>query len=215
MVYKAEGPRAVGIPPPSARLGNRREREDPREWYLTHPWNRWVKRAQVCGCQSNKASGESRPGTHLSFLARSKGGGHQRWACEPTQLQWIFPPGFQPQNVRWGREKENEPAVRQEKGNLLEGKERVTGPWGEPASSLSDGVFLITHQWKILWRNGYVLACSWILWSCSQRFGIWWSRSFEKVNASEKTECHLGNLVSLKEHCDFISCLWGQYNDPS
>ena len=33
-------------------------------------------------------------------------------------------------------------AFRQEKGNLLEGKERVTG---EPTFSLSDGVLLIPH----------------------------------------------------------------------
>ena len=32
-----------------------------------------------------------------------------------------------------------------------------------------------------------------------------------KVGSSEKTECHLGNLVSLKDHCDFILCLRSQY----
>ena len=44
-------------------------------------------------------------------------------------------------------------------------------------------------------------------WSHSRRSGIWWSRSFEKIGASEITGCHLGNLVSLKDHCDlFFVC---------
>ena len=44
-----------------------------------------------------------------------------------------------------GKKRESQ-AVRQEKANLLEGKERVTGSYGEPASSLSDRVLLIRHQ---------------------------------------------------------------------
>ena len=37
--------------------------------------------------------------------------------------------------------------------------------------------------------------------------GIWWSCSFEKIGASETTACHLGNLVSLTDHCDlFFVC---------
>ena len=41
----------------------------------------------------------------------------------------------------------------------------------------------------------------------SQRSGIWWSHSFEKIGTSEITGCHLGNLVSLKDHCDlFFVC---------
>ena len=32
-----------------------------------------------------------------------------------------------------------------------------------------------------------------------------------KVGTSEKTECHLGSLVNLKDHCDFILCLRSQY----
>ena len=44
-------------------------------------------------------------------------------------------------------------------------------------------------------------------WSCSRRSGIWWSCSFEKIGASEITGCHLGNLVSLTDHCDlFFVC---------
>jgi len=54
------------------------------------------------------------------------------------------------------REKEGELGSQARKGSLLEGKERVTGPYGEPAPSLSDGVLFIPHQWKTLWRNGHV-----------------------------------------------------------
>ena len=52
-------------------------------------------------------------------------------------------------------------------------------------------------------------------WLHIQRSGIWWSRSFEKIGTSEKTACHLRNLVSLTGHCDFILCLWGWHNEPS
>ena len=52
-------------------------------------------------------------------------------------------------------------------------------------------------------------------WSRSLRSGIWWSRSFEKMGTSEITGCHLGNLVSLTDHCDFILCLRGRHNEPS
>ena len=41
-------------------------------------------------------------------------------------------------------------------------------------------------------------------WSCSRRSGIWWSCSFEKIGASEITGRHLGNLVSLTDHCDLL-----------
>ena len=44
-------------------------------------------------------------------------------------------------------------------------------------------------------------------WSCSQRSGIWWSHSFEKIGTNEITGCRLGNLVSLTGHCDlFFVC---------
>ena len=51
--------------------------------------------------------------------------------------------------------------------------------------------------------------------SHSQRSGIWWSYSFEKISASEITGCHFGNLVSLTDHCDFILHLQGRHNEPS
>ena len=50
---------------------------------------------------------------------------------------------------------------------------------------------------------------------CSWRSGIWWSCSFEKMGTSEITGCHLGNLVSLTDRCDFILCLRGWHNEPS
>ena len=80
----------------------------------------------MCGCQSSKASGESRPGACLSFSARSKGGDHRRWACEKS------PPSGVDRRVSAPEYKASEDrvsqAVRKEKGILLEGKERVTGP---------------------------------------------------------------------------------------
>ena len=41
-------------------------------------------------------------------------------------------------------------------------------------------------------------------WSRSPGSGIWCSRSFENLGTSELTWCHLGNLVSLTEHCDLL-----------
>ena len=52
-------------------------------------------------------------------------------------------------------------------------------------------------------------------WSRSGRSGNWWSCSFEKISTSEITGCHLGNLVSLSDHCDFILHLQGLNNEPS
>ena len=49
-------------------------------------------------------------------------------------------------------------------------------------------------------------------WSRSQRSGIWWSCSFEKTGTSEMTGSHLGNLVSLRDHCEFTLCLQDQHN---
>ena len=52
-------------------------------------------------------------------------------------------------------------------------------------------------------------------WSHSRRSGIWWSCSFKKISTGEITGCHLGNLVSLTDHSDFILHLQGQHNKPS
>ena len=68
-----------------------------------------------------------------------------------------------------------------------------------------DRVILIPHQWKNSLQQ----------WSRSQRSGIWWSYRSEKISASEITGCHLGNLVSLTDHCDFIFHLQGRHNKLS
>ena len=52
-------------------------------------------------------------------------------------------------------------------------------------------------------------------WLRSQRSGIWCSCSFEKIGAGEINRVHLGNLVSLTDHCDFILGFHGRYNKPS
>ena len=41
-------------------------------------------------------------------------------------------------------------------------------------------------------------------WSCSRMHRISWSRSFEKIGASEITGWQLGNLASLTDHCDLF-----------
>ena len=62
----------------------------------------------------------------VCFSARSKGGDHRRWACEKS------PPSGVDRRVSAPEYKASEDrvsqAVRKEKGILLEGKERVTGP---------------------------------------------------------------------------------------
>ena len=52
-------------------------------------------------------------------------------------------------------------------------------------------------------------------WSRSQRSGIWWWCSFEKISTSDIRGCHLGSLVSLTNHCHFIFHLQGRHNKPS
>ena len=85
---------------------------------------------QVCGCQSSKASGESHPGARLSFLARSKGGDGRRWARERRPPSCVALPSqvLAPECKASAEKKRASWAPRQEKGNLLEGNERVTGP---------------------------------------------------------------------------------------
>ena len=63
------------------------------------------------------------------FLSKVQGRGPLEVGSleEPTQLRWIFSPRFRHQNVRQVQRKRDQ-AGRQEKGNLLERKEKVTGP---------------------------------------------------------------------------------------
>ena len=107
----------------------RQEREDLREWDFTHPCNQRVKCGPVCGCQSGKTSGESRPRARLSFSARSQKGttrGGLGRGAHPVVVD--LPSRVSAPECKTSAEKERTSrAVRQEKGNLLEGKERVTG----------------------------------------------------------------------------------------
>ena len=89
-----------------------------------------MKCGPVCGRQSNKATGKSRP---RDFSVSQQGsregtvrGGLVRGA-HPVAVNlpsWVLAPGHKAS----AEKKRASWAVRQEKGNLLEGKERVTGP---------------------------------------------------------------------------------------
>ena len=65
----------------------------------------------------------------LRFSAGSQGGdrGEVGSAEEPTRVRWSCPPGFRHQSAKASAEQESRPQSRLEKGNLLEGKEKVTG----------------------------------------------------------------------------------------
>ena len=127
-----------------------------------------------------------------------RGGGHQRWACERSPPScsglpsWVSAP-----ECRVSAEKKRaSPGVGQEKGNSLEGKE---GDW--PLRRTSVFPFCRGLSYTPPMKNSLKG------WSRSQRSGIWCSHSFEKIGTGEKITCHLGNLVSLMDHCDFILCL--------
>ena len=100
------------------------------------------------------------------------------------------------------------------KGNLLEG----TRGWlalQDQCPPFLTGSFLNLNSENFSEQMVNFSACSWVLWSHSRRSGIWWSHSFEKIGALEKTEYCLGNVVNLKGHCELILCLRGQHNEPS
>ena len=103
-----------------------REREDPREWGFTQHCNRWMKSGPVCGCQSSKASGDSRPGARLSFLA--KRGDHQRWAWErsPPRCGGSSLPGFSTR-IKASAEKKRVSWLSGKKRKFIRGKRGVTG----------------------------------------------------------------------------------------
>ena len=103
-----------------------REREDPREWGFTQHCNRWMKSGPVCGCQSSKASGDSRPGARLSFLA--KRGDHQRWAWErsPPRCGGSSLPGFSTR-IKASAEKKRVSWQSGKKRKFIRGKRGVTG----------------------------------------------------------------------------------------
>ena len=107
--------------------------------------------------------------------------------------------------VRWVERKRSKVGHLARKGKFIRGKRE--GDW-----------FLRRTRVLPFWRGpphtppmkNYLKG-----WSRNHRSGIWGSCTFEKIGASEKTACHLGNLVSLTDHCDFILCLWGWHNEPS
>ena len=95
------------------------------------------------------------------------------------------------------REKESEPGSQARKGKFIRGKRE--GGWLLRRASVFP--FWWSPSYTSLMNNSLKGR------SCSQRSGIWWSRSFEKIGTSEITRCHLGNLVNLKDHCDlFFIC---------
>ena len=105
-----------------------REREDTREWDFTYPSNGWMKCGPVCGCQSSKASGESR--SELVSVSRRgpmRGPPEVGSGEEPPRLWWLFPPGFQRQNVRLVQKRENKPGSRARKGKFIRGKRKGDG----------------------------------------------------------------------------------------
>ena len=81
-------------------------------------------------------------------IAGSQGGDRGRWAREKSPPMCGDLPSWvsAPECTVSAEKKRASPAVRQEKGNLLGGKERMTGSQREPVSSFSDGVLLIPHQ---------------------------------------------------------------------
>ena len=103
------------------------------------------------------------------------------------------------------REKESEPGSQARKGKFVRGKRE--GDW-----------FLRRTSVLSYWRSpSYAppMKNSLKEWSRSRRSEIWWSCVFEMIGTNEITGCHLGNLVSLTDHCDFILCLWGWHKEPS
>ena len=116
-----------------------------------------------------------RPGARLSFLARSKGGDHRRWARErsPPSCGGSSLPGSDFSTRMQGecREIKSEPGTQARKGEFIRGKWEGNWPLRRTTSSLSD--------------------------------------------AGVITGCHLGKLVSLTDHCDFILCLQGLHNQLS
>ena len=131
------------------------------------------------------------------FLGKERGPPEVGSWEEPTQLRWIFPPGFRHQNVRRVQRKRERARQSGKKRKFIRGKRE--GDW----------LLRRTSVFPFWWSPSYTAPRKNSLkgWSRSWRSGIWWSRSFEKIGASKIKECHLGNLVSLKDHCDlFFVC---------
>ena len=120
----------------------------------------------------------------------------------PHPVGWIYE--FLHHNVSQVKIKESELGSQVRIGNFIRGKRE------------SDWPLRRTSILPFWWSPTYIPPMKNPLkgWSHSWRSEIWWSCSFEKIGASEITWCHLGNLVSLTDHCDFILCLQGRHNKP-
>ena len=94
------------------------------------------------------------------------------------------------------REKEIKPGSQARKGKFIRGKRE------------GDRLLRRTSILPFWWSPSYTPPMNNSLkgWSRSQRSWLWWPHSFEKIGTSEKKGYHLGNLVSLKNHCDCILC---------
>ena len=104
-----------------------------------------------------------------------------------------------------GRERENEPGSQARKGKSIRGKRE--GDW------LLRRINVLPFWWSPPYTPP--MKNSLQAWSPSQRSGIWMLYSFEKIGTSEITGCHLGTLISLTDHCDFILHMRGRRNEPS
>ena len=102
-------------------------------------------------------------------------------------------------------EKESEPGSQARKGKFTRGKRG--GDW--PLMRTSVHPFWQYPSYTPSMKNSLKG------WSHSQRSGIWWSCSFAKIDASETTGCHVGNLVNFTDRCDLFLCFQVQHNEPS
>ena len=112
------------------------------------------------------------------------------------QSSYQYFQGFIWRSYKASAEKKSEPGSQARKGEFIRGKRE--GDWLLRRTSILP--FWQSRSYAPPVKNSLKG------WSRSRRSGIWWSRSFEKIGASEITGCHLGNLVSLTDHCDFILC---------
>ena len=191
-------------------LGNEAKRERIRGngISLTLVTNGW--KMGWCGCQPqwvdvSPARQVESPVLELISVSQqgprggTTGGGLVR---EAHPVGWISE--FLHHNVRQVKIKESELGSQVRKGNFIRGKRE------------SDWPLRRTSILPFWWSPSYIPPMKNPLkgWSHSWRSEIWWPCSFEKIGASEITRCHLGNLVSLTDHCDFILCLQGRHNKP-
>ena len=103
-------------------------------------------------------------------------------------------------NVRWVQRKREWAGQSGKKRKLIRGKRE--GDW------LLRRTSILPFWWSTCYTPP--MKNSLKEWSRSWRSENWWSYSFEKIGASEITWSHLGNLVSLTDHCDLFF-VWEVY----